>query len=228
MMDNWREFLYPLGFLPTLLFTARILVQWAASEAKKTSVVPRLFWQLSLAGNCFLMLHTALQVQFHVFIIQVANAIISWRNLNLMKKEKEQFKFKTIILFLIFTLIFSTILFSIINHLNILDFSLWFRSPISFLIKPNGKAISFAWHILGFIGLSCFSSRFWVQWILSERKKTSYFTPLFWWLSLIGDFLVLIYFAKIKDPVNLIGPFFGLIPYARNLILLKNSKAEVA
>ncbi|HRD55967.1 MAG TPA: lipid-A-disaccharide synthase N-terminal domain-containing protein [Parachlamydiaceae bacterium] len=226
-MDYWREFLYPLGFLSSLFFTARILIQWALSEAEKKSVVPLLFWKLSFAGNCFLMLHAMLQVQFHVFIIQVANGVISWRNLNLMRQEKSPVAFKTVLLFLIATLLFSSLLFSFFNNLSLSDFSLWFRSPISFLIPTNGKTIPFAWHVLGFIGLTCFSSRFWVQWILAEKKKTSYFSPLFWWLSLIGDLLVLVYFAKIKDPVNLIGPFFGLVPYVRNLILLKNTKAEM-
>jgi lipid-A-disaccharide synthase-like uncharacterized protein len=44
-----------LGFLGQVLFTARFLVQWIASEQKRTSVVPRAFWWLSLLGGTALL-----------------------------------------------------------------------------------------------------------------------------------------------------------------------------
>ncbi len=221
-MDAWREFLYPLGFISSLIFGTRILVQWISSEVNKASIVSKLFWQLSLFGNLFLALHSLIQVQYHVFIIQASNAVISWRNLNLMGPVYSKAKFQNVLFILATTLITSTALFLMLNNLSFVDFSSWFRTPSSFLTSSQ-RVIPFAWHIVGMIGLICFSSRFWIQWINSERQMKSVLSASFWWISLIGDLLILVYFAKIKDPVNLIGPAFGLIPYIRNLMLIKKS-----
>ena len=45
------------GFIGQAMFTARFLVQWIASERVKRSVVPRLFWYLSLAGGSVLLIY---------------------------------------------------------------------------------------------------------------------------------------------------------------------------
>lgn len=44
-----------LGLLGQLLFTGRMIVQWLASEKSKQSVVPPLFWWMSLAGSMMLL-----------------------------------------------------------------------------------------------------------------------------------------------------------------------------
>jgi lipid-A-disaccharide synthase-like uncharacterized protein len=44
-----------IGFLGQLLFTGRMLVQWLASEKKGKSVVPPLFWWMSLIGSLLLL-----------------------------------------------------------------------------------------------------------------------------------------------------------------------------
>lgn len=219
-MDNWQNLLYPLGYLSSLLFGARIVIQWLSSEVKQKSVVPTVFWKLSLGGNLMLMMHSFIQVQFHVFIIQIGNAVISWRNLNLKKPVEDRVQLKKVIYILVAALTFSSLMFFIFNDLS---FG-WFRIP-NF---ENKSAISPIWHAIGFIGLGLFASRFWIQWIEAEKQKTSNLGPLFWWVSLVGDLLILVYFAKIKDPVNLIGPIFGIIPYVRNLILIskKNKISE--
>jgi len=226
-MDEWRQILYPLGFLSSLMFGGRILIQWAASEIKQTSVVPKLFWQLSLIGNILLIIHSFIQVQYHVFAIQIGNALISWRNLNLMTPKESQMRLKNVIILFITSFSLLSFLFFISNNLNGSDSLSWFRTPTNVFFQTSLRQINTNWHIFGFIGLTLFSSRFWIQWIYSERKKTSVLSPLFWWLSLIGDLIILVYFAKIKDPVNLIGPLFGLIPYVRNLMLLKKSDKYV-
>jgi lipid-A-disaccharide synthase-like uncharacterized protein len=44
-----------LGFLGQVLFTGRMIVQWLVSEKHKRSVVPPMFWWMSLAGSTMLM-----------------------------------------------------------------------------------------------------------------------------------------------------------------------------
>ena len=44
-----------LGLLGQVLFTGRMIVQWLASEKSKQSVVPPLFWWMSLIGSLMLL-----------------------------------------------------------------------------------------------------------------------------------------------------------------------------
>ena len=44
-----------LGLLGQVLFTGRMVVQWLVSEKSKRSVVPPMFWWMSLAGSTMLM-----------------------------------------------------------------------------------------------------------------------------------------------------------------------------
>jgi lipid-A-disaccharide synthase-like uncharacterized protein len=44
-----------IGFLGQMLFTGRMVVQWIASERKGTSVVPPMFWWMSLVGSLLLL-----------------------------------------------------------------------------------------------------------------------------------------------------------------------------
>ncbi len=44
-----------LGFLGQVLFTGRMVIQWLVSEKQKKSVVPPVFWWMSLGGATMLM-----------------------------------------------------------------------------------------------------------------------------------------------------------------------------
>jgi lipid-A-disaccharide synthase-like uncharacterized protein len=213
MIDQWREWLYPLGFLSAIAFSSRVLLQWLTSEAKGKSVVMPAFWKLSLCGNILLALHAFIQVQFHVCLIQTCNAVISWRNLNLMQTQEQQITLRQTITILIASV--STVLIAFW-----LNGDAWFRIPSIPWLDNAGLNVPFGWHLIGFFGLALFGSRFWVQWWCAEKQKTSSLNSSFWWISLTGEILCLIYFLKIHDPVNSIGPACGLIPYIRNLMLI--------
>lgn len=225
MNESWREILYPLGFLSALIFGTRGLVQWITSEIKQKSVVNSTFWKLSLTGNILLLVHSLIQMQYHVCLIQGCNAVISWRNLNLMQEKKLQANLKKVVIFMILTILGTSLAFAIQDYLffngNIQD---WFRIPTT-PWQHSLKKIPDIWHLIGFVGLILFSSRFWIQWWFAEKQQVSYLGSQFWWATLIGDALTLAYFVRIEDPVNFIGPIFGLIPYIRNLMLIKKAKS---
>jgi lipid-A-disaccharide synthase-like uncharacterized protein len=76
------------GFAGQLLFTARFLVQWIASERAGRSVVPVAFWYFSLAGGLVLFAY-ALYRADPVFIVgQGMGAFIYLRNLMLIFRER--------------------------------------------------------------------------------------------------------------------------------------------
>ncbi len=81
-----------LGFTAQILFSARFLVQWIASERAKKSVIPVSFWFLSIFGGGLLLLY-AIGRKDPVFILgQSAGVFIYSRNLYLIYKEKHQIK----------------------------------------------------------------------------------------------------------------------------------------
>ena len=70
-----------IGFGGQLLFTARFVVQWIASERKKRSVIPVAFWYLSLVGS-LVVLSYAIHIRNPVFILGFSlNSLVYIRNL---------------------------------------------------------------------------------------------------------------------------------------------------
>ena len=70
-----------IGLLGQALFSARFLVQWIASERRKRSVMPRMFWYFSLGGGLTLLAY-AIYRRDPVFILgQGAGLFVYARNL---------------------------------------------------------------------------------------------------------------------------------------------------
>lgn len=219
MFEDWRPLLYyPLGILPTVFFTLRMLLQWVQSEKRKESYVGKSFWRLSLAGNFLLLLHYFIQVQYPFAILQAGNAIIAWRNLNLMNQKKHASLTKVVV-YLGLSIMGVTLAFLAQSYFLIGEMD-WIRTPTK-LWDTARQHHHISWHILGSIGGILFASRLWIQWWQIEQSKKSELGPIFWWLSIGGSILSLIYFIKIQDVISILQFSFGLIPYIRNLILLR-------
>jgi lipid-A-disaccharide synthase-like uncharacterized protein len=76
------------GFAGQAMFTCRFLLQWIASERRKESVVPVMFWWLSVAGG-LLLLGYALRRGDPVFIVgQAAGLVVYTRNLVLIRRGR--------------------------------------------------------------------------------------------------------------------------------------------
>lgn len=76
------------------------------------------------------------------------------------------------------------------------------------------------WIILGLFAQFLFFLRFFVQWIVSEKKGQSTIPVSFWYLSIGGSVLLLIYSIYRKDIVFILGQSVGSFIYMRNLILI--------
>ena len=77
-----------LGFSAQVMFSMRFFVQWIASERAGKSVVPIVFWYLSILGSSLLLLY-AIYRRDPVFILgQSAGIFIYSRNLYLIYRGK--------------------------------------------------------------------------------------------------------------------------------------------
>jgi lipid-A-disaccharide synthase-like uncharacterized protein len=79
-----------IGFLGQGLFTARFLVQWAASEKRKASVVPVAFWWLSLAGGSALLAYAIYREDPVIILGQSMGLFVYVRNLMLVAKAERR------------------------------------------------------------------------------------------------------------------------------------------
>ena len=90
-VHSWHEFAWVMvGLTGQLLFTARFLVQWIASEREKLSVIPVAFWYFSMIGGLVLFTY-AVWRRDPVFILgQSMGLVIYIRNLWLIHAEHDQ------------------------------------------------------------------------------------------------------------------------------------------
>ena len=80
------------------------------------------------------------------------------------------------------------------------------------------------WQTIGYIGQAVFGARFFLQWIVSEKKKTSVIPVGFWYLSILGSVMLLSYAIYRKDPVFILGQAPNVLVYLRNLQLINRNK----
>ena len=81
-----EHFWLAVGFGGQLLFTARFLVQWIASERRGESIVPLAFWYFSIGGGALLFCYSLYRMD-PVFIVgQSLGIFIYTRNLYLIQR----------------------------------------------------------------------------------------------------------------------------------------------
>ncbi|NBZ89300.1 lipid A biosynthesis protein [Rhodobacteraceae bacterium CYK-10] len=73
-----------------LMFTARFLMQWWASEKAGRSVVPVSFWYFSIAGSLIVLAYGIREVEPVIILGQLPGTVIYTRNLWLIRKERER------------------------------------------------------------------------------------------------------------------------------------------
>ncbi|MGA2685104.1 MAG: lipid-A-disaccharide synthase N-terminal domain-containing protein [Verrucomicrobiota bacterium] len=95
------------------------------------------------------------------------------------------------------------------------------------LLWHNGKLLGIDWSfwkVIGWLGNAIFSSRFLVQWYVTEKRKRVVVPQAFWWLSLIGSLTFLCYSIHQQDSVFIFAYAFTWIPYIRNLVIHRRHK----
>ena len=87
---------------------------------------------------------------------------------------------------------------------------------------------SLIWISVGLGGQAAFFGRMFIQWIISERQRSSVVPEVFWWFSLFGGVCLFSYFAWRQDIVGVLGQTSGVVIYARNLRLIHKRRVQAA
>jgi lipid-A-disaccharide synthase-like uncharacterized protein len=96
-------------------------------------------------------------------------------------------------------------------------------------ISPGSGFLGVEWHfwkVVGWVGNVVFFSRFFVQWIATEKQKRVVVPISFWWLSLIGSVLLLTYGLWQRDSVFIFAYAFTWIPYIRSIVIHYRNRAQ--
>ncbi len=76
------------GLIGQAIFSARFIVQWLISEKEKRSVIPVVFWYLSLLGGITLLLYSIYKRDIVFILGQSTGVLIYSRNLFLIQRER--------------------------------------------------------------------------------------------------------------------------------------------
>lgn len=88
------------------------------------------------------------------------------------------------------------------------------------LINQIHMPVITAWKLIGFLGVTMFAGRWFVQMLASRRAGKPVMTRLFWVMSLVGSLLCLSYFMFGKnDSVGIISYLFPSAIACYNLML---------
>ena len=138
-----RPYLYLLGFFANLLFWRAFssTVDSKRKKGRKQSLLA-LFGVYSGCANVLMCLHGYIQLQYPICIIQALNALIAWRNLNLM--ERKVCQLKTVLSLMILSLLALSICFFLQGN------SEWMRAPTLPWSGKHASHAALSWHILGF------------------------------------------------------------------------------
>jgi lipid-A-disaccharide synthase-like uncharacterized protein len=76
------------GLTGQILFSGRMIVQWLTSEKQKASVVPPMFWYMSLGGGIFLASYFIWRLDLIGVLGQTSGLVIYARNIRLLHKQR--------------------------------------------------------------------------------------------------------------------------------------------
>jgi lipid-A-disaccharide synthase-like uncharacterized protein len=192
------------GWLGNACFFSRFFVQWYKSERAGKSVAPPIFWWLSLLGTVLLGAYSYSRESYVLVLGYVINGLIYTRNLKLRRPGVTAPRSSLLA-------VFALVAFSLLVGAAIYE------------VQRRAEAEP-AWVAVALLGQSLWSSRFVVQWWASERASESHFPRLFWWLSLLGNLLLLAYTVHLGDAVLAWGYVPGPLVQIRNLMLGRGAR----
>ena len=193
------------GWIGISCFFIRFLIQWIASERAGKTATPQAFWWISLAGAS-LMIGYSLERREPIFLAgYLVTLAIYIRNLWIFHSPGSALRPLAVTL----TALAAWALLATLG--------------LATLRPDHGNTLP--WLVTGGAGQALWSSRFVVQWMLSEREARSHLPDAFWWISLTGNGLLLTYAIHLGDPIWIAGLALGPFVQIRNLMILYRARA---
>ena len=84
-MQSTPSWIFGVGLLAQLLFSARVLYQWIVTEKARKVLSPPAFWVLSIIGSYLLFIYGVLRDDFSIILGQFLSYYVYLWNLNMQK-----------------------------------------------------------------------------------------------------------------------------------------------
>lgn len=206
--------IFAIGLIAQILFSARMLVQWILSEKAHKVVNPTLFWALSLLASLLFFLYGWLRADFALMLGQIIGYYCYVWNLGAkgVWKRLGSWRYPAVGLL------------ALIPALAVGSAASDWESVRQTLF--HNEAIPRALLLFGSAGQLIFSFRFLYQAIYSARQGQSSLPAGFWIISLAGSLIILAYAILRRDPVVILAQSFGLVTYIRNLMLWQRNRHD--
>jgi lipid-A-disaccharide synthase-like uncharacterized protein len=196
------------GWAGQACFFSRFLIQWLASERVKRSIVPEVFWRISLVGTVLGGLYAWLGPSHDiVFAASYAfNLVVYARNLVLARRPEAR-----------------------LRPLPLALAAVGIAAGTAFALSRDPKVAAVldqespVWLTIGIVGQVILGSRFLLQWILAERSGRADLPPAFFLVSIPGALLSLAYAIHKQDAVLIAGTALIPVISIRNLILQRRA-----
>lgn len=89
-MVSGKAVMLTIGFAGQTLFFLRFFFQWLHSEKLKKSVIPEIFWYLSLGGGTLLLIYAILRQDIVFIVGQSTGTFIYLRNIYFIRRERRK------------------------------------------------------------------------------------------------------------------------------------------
>ena len=208
-MQSTPSWIFGVGLLAQLLFSARVLYQWIVTEKARKVLSPPASWVLSIIGSYLLFIYGVLRDDFSIILGQFLSYYVYLWNLNMQKLWGKIAGIVKVMLLLT----------------PVAAVAYMLRDPSSFnLTFFHNQDVPLWLLILGSTGQVIFSLRFVYQWVYGLIHHCSVLPLGFWIWSLIGSLIIIVYAFFRLDPVLILGQSFGFVAYIRNIMIDVKSK----
>ena len=202
--------IYAIGLLAQVFYTARVLIQWYRAEKTHTSPSPTLYWLFSIAGSTLLFLYGWLRKDFSILFGEFLAYYIYMWNL----KAKGVYDRLPRIVPVVQALIPLLVLGMVLLH------------PAEFRTEFLQNAqVPLGLLVFGSAGQFIFKMRFVYQLVHSIRHQASLMPLMFWIIATVGSLMIIIYGIIRHDWVLVLGQI-GIIASIRNIIILLTPRHE--
>jgi len=89
-MMSSKVVMLTIGFAGQTLFFLRFFFQWLHSEKLKKSVIPEIFWYLSLGGGTLLLVYAIMREDIVFIVGQSTGTFIYLRNIYFIRRERRK------------------------------------------------------------------------------------------------------------------------------------------
>lgn len=200
---------FAIGLLAQFFFTARILIQWIRSERSHRIESPTLFWVFSVIGSVLLFVYGWMRNDFSIIFGEFLSFYIYLWNL----KSKGLYEHLSLRMPILLPLSWMLALMPVLLLIHIATHLESFHGQ--FLQNSEVPLFALIW---GTMGQFIYKMRFVYQWYYSYRHHQSSLPVSFWWMAVVGSFMIILYGIYRTDIILILGQF-GIVASFRNIII---------